>query len=140
MRRATVSVTSIETCSKQKNLLGALAEGYIKKGIQQGLRPEFAIWCGLHEDDPRERAKQFSKFTPPPNWYKHSPMYYVDEVFTSEYAHLNLLWVKKLKADGIVKGTEQGDILAEHQDETGPSDSARELDGARAENRDPMVA
>ncbi|KAJ5595417.1 uncharacterized protein N7459_001625 [Penicillium hispanicum] len=28
-------------------------EGYIKKGIQQGLRPEFAVFCGMHKDDPR---------------------------------------------------------------------------------------
>lgn len=28
-------------------------EEYIKKGIQQGLRPESAIFCGLHKDDPR---------------------------------------------------------------------------------------
>ena len=28
-------------------------EGYIKKGIQQGLRPEFAVFCGMHPDDPR---------------------------------------------------------------------------------------
>ncbi|KAJ6032048.1 hypothetical protein N7540_002780 [Penicillium herquei] len=27
--------------------------GYIEKGIQLGLRPEFAIFCGLHKDDPR---------------------------------------------------------------------------------------
>ena len=30
-----------------------LTEGYIEKGIQLGLRPEFAIFCGLHETDPR---------------------------------------------------------------------------------------
>ncbi|KAJ5521553.1 hypothetical protein N7527_005668 [Penicillium freii] len=28
-------------------------KGYIEKGIQLGLRPEFAIFCGLHETDPR---------------------------------------------------------------------------------------
>ncbi|KAH8432803.1 uncharacterized protein LDX57_010432 [Aspergillus melleus] len=28
-------------------------EGYIKKAIQQGLRPEFAVSCGMHKDDPR---------------------------------------------------------------------------------------
>ncbi|OQD60145.1 hypothetical protein PENPOL_c027G01849 [Penicillium polonicum] len=28
-------------------------KGYIEKGIQLGLRPEFAIFCGLHGTDPR---------------------------------------------------------------------------------------
>ncbi|KAK1148140.1 hypothetical protein N8T08_010779 [Aspergillus melleus] len=28
-------------------------EGYIKKAIQQGLRPEFAVFSGMHKDDPR---------------------------------------------------------------------------------------
>ncbi|KUM63541.1 hypothetical protein ACN42_g3531 [Penicillium freii] len=28
-------------------------KGYIEKGIQLGLRPEFAIFCGLHNTDPR---------------------------------------------------------------------------------------
>ncbi|KAJ6133171.1 hypothetical protein N7471_008386 [Penicillium samsonianum] len=28
-------------------------KGYIEKGIQLGLRPEFAIFCGLYKDDPR---------------------------------------------------------------------------------------
>lgn len=32
-------------------------EGYIEKGIQLGLRPEFAIFCGLHETDPRAIAE-----------------------------------------------------------------------------------
>jgi hypothetical protein len=32
-------------------------EAYIEKGIQLGLRPEFAIFCGLHKDDPRAIAE-----------------------------------------------------------------------------------
>lgn len=68
------------------------AEEYFKKGVQQGLRPEFAIWWGLHEHDPREKAKQLSTFTPLQlNWYKNSLMYYVDEIFMSEYSRLRLL-------------------------------------------------
>ena len=105
------------------------AEGYIKKGLQQGLRPEFAIWwCELHELDTREKAKKFSAFTPPlPNWYKHSPMYYVDEIFKRNWARLSILWGEKLRADGIVKQSEHGDVLVED------SDRGSEPDGARAD-------
>lgn len=39
--------------NKQFSANSINAEGYIKKGIQLGLRPEFAIFCGLHETDPR---------------------------------------------------------------------------------------
>ncbi|CAI7576959.1 unnamed protein product [Penicillium glandicola] len=35
------------------------SKGYIERGIQLGLRPEFAVFCGLHEDDPRAIAEPY---------------------------------------------------------------------------------
>ncbi|CAI7576949.1 unnamed protein product [Penicillium glandicola] len=32
-------------------------KGYIERGIELGLRPEFAVFCGLHKDDPRAIAE-----------------------------------------------------------------------------------
>lgn len=129
MRRITVGEPRSKSCVNRTTDSRDFAEGYIKKGVQQGLRPEFAIWCGLHEDDPREKEKQSWTFKP--NWYKHSPMYYVDEVFTSQYSQLRLLWNEKLIADGKVKKTEHGTVLVENQDEKGRVDCGREPDGAR---------
>ncbi|PLB54874.1 hypothetical protein P170DRAFT_460880 [Aspergillus steynii IBT 23096] len=58
-------------------------EGYIKKAVQQGLRPEFAAFCGLHKDDPRciEFPQLFET-----EWFDRSPMDIITD-FTS------LFWV-----------------------------------------------
>ena len=43
----------VSTSLSERKLTIPAKVGYIKKGIQQGLRPEFAIFCGLHKTDPR---------------------------------------------------------------------------------------
>ncbi|KAJ5109275.1 hypothetical protein N7456_005950 [Penicillium angulare] len=59
-------------------------EGYIKNGIQQGLSPEFAVFCGMHKDDPRcvDDPSLFEK-----DWFDTS----VPEIityFTTSFWHL----------------------------------------------------
>lgn len=74
-------------------------EGYVKKAIQRGLKPEFAIFCGLHEEDPR--AKQDPRHLT--GWFTEDPMYYMDERVGGQALMLMRLMRAKLIYEGKVK-------------------------------------
>jgi hypothetical protein len=64
-----------------------------RKGIEQGLKPEYAIWCGLHPDDPRYTPSLENQ------WRKECPMYYADKVALYNFGLLQSLWEQRLHLD-----------------------------------------
>ncbi|KAJ5158779.1 uncharacterized protein N7500_008430 [Penicillium coprophilum] len=68
-------------------------EGYIKRGIQQGLRPEFAIFCGLHEDDPRALSDPdlFKE-----NWFNRDPDALIVDCIIPIWMELQMFMVLRL--------------------------------------------
>ncbi|KAJ5614027.1 hypothetical protein N7528_007681 [Penicillium herquei] len=71
--------------------------GYIEKGIQLGLRPEFAIFCGLHKDDPRalEDPDLFEE-----TWFRLGPADIMSDTLISLWGQLKQFMVTKLLYDG----------------------------------------
>ncbi|OQE37863.1 hypothetical protein PENCOP_c009G03634 [Penicillium coprophilum] len=68
-------------------------EGYIKRGIQQGLRPQFAIFCGLHEDDSRDlRDPDLSK----EKWFNKDPDELIANCIIPFWVELQMFMVLRL--------------------------------------------
>ncbi|KAI4600789.1 hypothetical protein KJ359_012951 [Pestalotiopsis sp. 9143b] len=65
-------------------------ESYIRGGLSQGLRPEYAIFCGLHESEPRWSESYADYF------YTKSYQEHADEVVRGQWAAFGLLWRYKL--------------------------------------------
>lgn len=72
-------------------------EGYIKKAIQQGLRLEFAVFCGMHTDDPRciDDPLLYER-----DWFDRSPSVYV--MYRAES------WWRRLKEFLLAKMIHEG--------------------------------
>ncbi|KAK3690522.1 hypothetical protein B0T22DRAFT_463789 [Podospora appendiculata] len=68
-------------------------EGYIKGGLAEGLRPEFAIFCGLHESEPRY-SESYAQFH-----YARSCKEHADEVVLTAWSCLRPLWMQKLELE-----------------------------------------
>ncbi|KAJ5711279.1 hypothetical protein N7488_005435 [Penicillium malachiteum] len=71
--------------------------GYIKKDIQLGLRPEFAIFCGLHKDDPRALE---DPDLPEARWFCLGPADIMSDTLVSFWGELKEFMVTKLLYDG----------------------------------------
>ena len=87
----TVSLLLVGNRQFSANPLNAV--GYIKKGIQMGLRPEFAIFCGLHETDPRaiEDPRLFKK-----TWFTLGPADIMSDTLIPFWMRLREFMVTKL--------------------------------------------
>lgn len=72
-------------------------EAFIEKGIQLGLRLEFAIFCGLHKDDPRaiENPYLFEK-----DWFWMGPASIMTDTLISFWRGVEKCMVSKLLYDG----------------------------------------
>ncbi|KGO48426.1 hypothetical protein PEX1_041240 [Penicillium expansum] len=72
-------------------------KGYIEKGIQLGLRPEFAIFCGLHETDPRalENPHLFEK-----GWFSLGPADIMSDTLIPSWMKLREFMATKLTYEG----------------------------------------
>ncbi|KAK3319536.1 hypothetical protein B0T19DRAFT_445344 [Cercophora scortea] len=68
-------------------------EGYIRGGLAQGLRPEFAIFCGLHESEPRY-SESYARFH-----YARSCKEHADEIVLTAWSCLRPLWMQKLEME-----------------------------------------
>lgn len=68
-------------------------EAYIRGGLTQGLRPEYAIFCGLHESEPRWSESYADYF------YTKSYQEHADNVVRSQWAAFGLLWRHKLASE-----------------------------------------
>ncbi|KAJ6133170.1 hypothetical protein N7471_008385 [Penicillium samsonianum] len=88
-------------------------KGYIEKGIQLGLRPEFAIFCGLHEDDPRaiEDPRPFEE-----NWFDLGPA----DIMAAKLVHEGKAWeeakeqaTKEYEAEWELERQEHERLIAE---------------------------
>ncbi|KAJ5592615.1 hypothetical protein N7537_009519 [Penicillium hordei] len=68
-------------------------KGYIQKGIQLGLRPEFAIFCGLHNTDPRaiEDPRLFEE-----TWFNLGPADIMSDTLILFWMRLKEFMVTKL--------------------------------------------
>ena len=73
-------------------------ESCIRGGLTQGLRPEYAIFCGLHESEPRYTEEYASYF------YTKSYQEHADNIVKEKWALFGMLWHHKLAWD---KGYEQ---------------------------------
>ncbi|KAK8032376.1 hypothetical protein PG990_002110 [Apiospora arundinis] len=69
-------------------------DDYVRGGLAEGLRPEFAIFCGLH---PSQKDYE---------WEEHRDIFYskgyqehADEIMGSWCAYLDLLWDQKFKLE-----------------------------------------
>ncbi|KAJ5452901.1 hypothetical protein N7445_001084 [Penicillium cf. griseofulvum] len=72
-------------------------QAFIEKGIQLGLRLEFAIFCGLHKDDPRaiENPYLFEK-----DWFWMGPASIMTDTLISFWRGVEKCMVSKLLYDG----------------------------------------
>ncbi|KAJ5115272.1 hypothetical protein NUU61_001031 [Penicillium alfredii] len=73
-------------------------EAYIEKGIQEGLRPEFAIFCGMHKDDPRatEDPDLFNEF-----WFTKGPQDFIaDSIIPSSWTKVKDFLEQRLIHEG----------------------------------------
>jgi hypothetical protein len=69
-------------------------DSYINSAVKDhGLRPEFAIRCGLHPDEP-----SYDKWEEE-EWYKDSPGHYANEVVEEMGMMLTRLWRQKLEKE-----------------------------------------
>lgn len=109
-----------------------LTESYIKKGIQQGLRPEFAIFCGLHKDDPRavEDPGLFEK-----DWFNNGPQELIIDTVIPFWLQLKELMAQKLVHDGKAWSDRYGHWLI-HDEETLDQAKARVDDRERQRLRE----
>lgn len=69
------------------------AESYIRGGLTQGLRPEYAIFCGLHESEPRWRESYARHF------YTKSYQEHADSIVRGNLAVYGILWDQRLELD-----------------------------------------
>lgn len=100
-----------------------ILEGYVKKAIQRGLRPEFAIFCGLHEEDPR--AKQDPRHLT--EWFSKDPMHYIE----SRVGRFALLLMKLMRDKLIYEGKvvvdkNRNDSIVSNNDETGKEEQTED--------------
>ncbi|KAK8041335.1 hypothetical protein PG994_014342 [Apiospora phragmitis] len=70
-------------------------DDYVKGGLVDGLRPEFAIFCGLHplEKENYEREEHRNYF------YTRGCQEHADNIMGEWSAQLELLWAQKLKLE-----------------------------------------
>lgn len=115
-------------------------EGYIEKGIQLGLRLDFAIFCGLHETDSRaiENPRLFEK-----TWFSLGPADIMSDTLILFWMKLMEFIVTKLIYDGKAWSDRHGGWLV-HEGESMDQAQARVDDGeiqrlkeqAKKENKD----
>ncbi|KAJ5382966.1 hypothetical protein N7517_000877 [Penicillium concentricum] len=88
--------------------------GYIRRGIQQGLRLEFAIFCGLHEDDPRalEDPDLFKKM-----WFTKGSDKLIFDFIISFWIKLKSFMIQRLVHEEKAWIDDYGDWLV-HEGET----------------------
>lgn len=86
-------------------------ESYIRGGLTQGLRPEYAIFCGLHESEPRYTEGYASYF------YTKSYQEHADNIVKEKVALFGMLWHHKLAWDkgNEPEGTESVGGISEKQ-------------------------
>lgn len=99
-------------------------EGYVKKAIQRGLRPEFAIFCGLPDEDPQ--AKQDLRHLT--GWYAKDPMHYMETRVGSYSILLTKLMRDKLIYEGKVE------VDKHRNDSIVPDPQETEKEGKAADN------
>lgn len=76
-----------------KRLLMLTVESCIRGGLTQGLRPEYAIFCGLHESEPRY-TEEYSNY-----FYTKSYQEHADNIVKEKWALFGMLWHHKLAWD-----------------------------------------
>jgi hypothetical protein len=65
-------------------------EGYVNSAFRIGMKPEFALLCGLHPDDKHATEKWMER------WYIKTPAEHIDDLVRSYASMLGRLW--KLRA------------------------------------------
>ncbi|KAJ5970796.1 uncharacterized protein N7479_000714 [Penicillium vulpinum] len=96
-------------------------KGYIEHGIKLGLRPEFAIFCGLHKDDPRaiENPKLFQD-----EWFCLGPADIMSDTLIPFWMNLSAFMRGKLIYEGKAWAGAYGMWLV-HEGETMDQAKAR---------------
>ncbi|KAI1841400.1 hypothetical protein JX266_012411 [Neoarthrinium moseri] len=78
-------------------------ESYIRGGLTQGLRPEYAIFCGLHESEPRWTETYAHHF------YTKSYQEHADNVVKGNWAAFGILWCQRLELERTALPKHDGD-------------------------------
>lgn len=117
-----------------RNLLIRI-ESYIKKGIQLELRPNFAIFCGLHKDDPRaiDMPRLLKK-----GWFNKGPEDLVIDAIVPFWLDLQKFMEQKLIHDGKAWSDDHGQWLI-HEGETMDQAKARVDDRERQRLREEAI-
>lgn len=77
-------------------------EGYVNSAFHMGLRPEFALLCGMHPDN---------SYTPQgekERWYIKTPAEHVADLVKNNAAMLSRLWNDRAAYERSVNGDERG--------------------------------
>lgn len=109
-------------------------EGFVKKAMQLGLKPEFAIFCGYHEDDWRAKKD--------PEWFlKQAPPDFVQD-FVMEYSLILMRLIKrKLMDEGKVRHDEEyGYVIIEDEQQEATEQTRPEAPEAEAEHIEQKTA
>lgn len=103
----------VSTSPSERKLTIPAKVGYIKKGIQHGLRPEFAIFCGLHKTDPRATNDPplFEK-----EWFTRGPTELIEDFLIPFWMDIKSLMTLRLIHEGKAWADEHGNWLVHDGD------------------------
>ncbi|KAK8023719.1 hypothetical protein PG993_011785 [Apiospora rasikravindrae] len=76
-------------------------DDYAKGGLAEGLRPEFAVFCGLHPSEADYQNERYRDLFYIKRYQKHA-----DNIIKGWLSSLSLLWNQKLKLEKAKRQTE----------------------------------
>ncbi|KAI3322525.1 hypothetical protein HD806DRAFT_128296 [Xylariaceae sp. AK1471] len=74
-------------------------DGFVRGGLREGLRPEFALFCGLHPSEESYRKETYREY-----YYIQGYQEQTDSIITTWAGTLSNLWRQKLELAGAISG------------------------------------
>ncbi|KAI0169701.1 hypothetical protein GGR52DRAFT_551132 [Hypoxylon sp. FL1284] len=98
-------------------------DDYVRGGLAEGLRPEFAIFCGLHSSEPGYQREAYRDYFYTKGYQEHA-----DDIIMSCSASLSRLWDDKFRFEKAKRQAEaQSSTAAVENVDSATSDAVREV-------------